>query len=326
MGFSYLSAVLSTIEKQFGIRSKETAWVFSGNEVSQICFIFALPFLSKVHRRSLWTAVAMMLTAFGLFLCASPFFAKDKSLYDDGWNVQTKQGLCKADRKSMEACSASDRIRDYGGMAVIFVGFFITGIGNSFYTSFGIPYIDDNVPKNASPAVLGLVQGLRTLGPGLGYVLGSASLSLYVVPGKAPGISEGDDGWLGAWWLGFVVVATLITLIAPLLALFPQRLPGDEMTEAQRQEKEEVEEPESALDFVRHTLACARRLSTNRIYVYNLLSAIIALFGFVGFGTFIPKYFEYHFRQEASKTGYASLGSSAATGLGVALSGQLISR
>ena len=33
MGFSYLSAVLSTIEKQFGIKSKETAWVFSGNEI-----------------------------------------------------------------------------------------------------------------------------------------------------------------------------------------------------------------------------------------------------------------------------------------------------
>ena len=55
---------------------QETAWVFSGNEISQICFIFALPFLSKIHRRTLWTSVAMVLTAFGLFLCASPFFAK----------------------------------------------------------------------------------------------------------------------------------------------------------------------------------------------------------------------------------------------------------
>ena len=33
MAFSYLSTVLSTIEKQFGIKSKETAWVFSGNEI-----------------------------------------------------------------------------------------------------------------------------------------------------------------------------------------------------------------------------------------------------------------------------------------------------
>ena len=33
MGFNYLSSVLSTIEKQFGIKSEETAWVFSGNEI-----------------------------------------------------------------------------------------------------------------------------------------------------------------------------------------------------------------------------------------------------------------------------------------------------
>ena len=33
MGFNYLSTVLSTIEKHFGIKSEETAWVFSGNEI-----------------------------------------------------------------------------------------------------------------------------------------------------------------------------------------------------------------------------------------------------------------------------------------------------
>ena len=32
-------------------------------------------------------------------------------------------------------------IRDFYGMAVIFFGFFITGIGTSFFYSFGIPYI-----------------------------------------------------------------------------------------------------------------------------------------------------------------------------------------
>jgi hypothetical protein len=139
MGFSYLSAVLSTIEKQFGIRSKETAGVFSGNEISQICFIFALPFLSKIHRRTLWTSVAMVLTAFGLFLCASPFFAKDKTAYDDGWNISGQEKLCTGGGKlPSKECNG---IRDFFGMAVIFLGFFITGIGTSFFYSFGIPYI-----------------------------------------------------------------------------------------------------------------------------------------------------------------------------------------
>ena len=42
-------------------------------------------------------------------------------------------------------------MRDVGGMTTIFIGFFISGIGSSFFHSFGIPYMDDNMSKNKSP-------------------------------------------------------------------------------------------------------------------------------------------------------------------------------
>jgi hypothetical protein len=42
-------------------------------------------------------------------------------------------------------------------MFTIFVGFFISGIGTSFYYSFGVPYLDDNVPKENSPFLLGKI-------------------------------------------------------------------------------------------------------------------------------------------------------------------------
>ena len=48
--------------------------------------------------------------------------------------------------------------RDWAGMVAIFSGFFITGVGTSFFYSFGIPYIDDNVSKNNSPLVLRYAQ------------------------------------------------------------------------------------------------------------------------------------------------------------------------
>ena len=63
----------------------------------------------------------------------------------------------------------------------------------------------------------------------------SVCLELYVVPGLEPGLREGDEGWLGAWWLGFVVVAALTAAIAPALAFFPERLPSmGEMTDAKK--------------------------------------------------------------------------------------------
>jgi len=325
MGFSYLSSVLSTIEKQFGIKSKETAWVFSGNEISQICFIFVLPFLGLIKKRALWTSVAMILTASGLLLCASPFFVKDKSLYEGGWNTHFSPDLCGEENKS-QVDDCSSKVRDFSGMVIIFVGFFITGIGSSFFYSFGIPYMDDNVSKDSSPNVLGVVLGSRTLGPGLGYLLGSACLSVYVSPGREGSLVEGDDGWLGAWWLGFVIVGSLTALVAPFLALFPERLQSDDATDAKRLEKNKDETPKTGMDYIEDTKACAIRLMKNRLYLCNLFSAVAALLAFVGFGTFIPKYFEYHFRQKATKTGLSSLGSSIFTGMGILISGQVIGK
>lgn len=36
MFFTYLSATLATIERKFGIKSKEAAYMMSGNEISQV--------------------------------------------------------------------------------------------------------------------------------------------------------------------------------------------------------------------------------------------------------------------------------------------------
>ena len=76
MSHTYLSSVLTTIEKQFGIKSQEAAWIFSGNEISQIAFILVLPFLRKLKKRIMWTSLALMVSAVGIFLCSIPYFVK----------------------------------------------------------------------------------------------------------------------------------------------------------------------------------------------------------------------------------------------------------
>ena len=74
----------------------------------------------------------------------------------------------------------------------------------------------------------------RTLGPALGYLLGTATLKVFVLPGAQGNLREGDPGWLGAWWLGFIITGCSTLLIAPFLAFFPQRLPASqEKTDAE---------------------------------------------------------------------------------------------
>ena len=99
-------------------------------------------------------------------------------------------------------------------------------------------------------------------------------------------------------------------IVAPLLGLFPERLPTDEDTDAKKIEKQrlESEQPQTAMDYIHETLDCAKRLLKNKVYVFNSLSTIFFLFGFIGFGTFVPKYFEYHFRRSASSSGSSGSG------------------
>ena len=41
----------------------------------------------------------------------------------------------------------------------------------------------------------------------------------------------------------------------------------------------------------------SKRLLTNKLYMFNLIGTTAALFGFLGFATFLPKYFEYVFQR-----------------------------
>lgn len=89
MSFTYLTSVLSTIEKRFGLKSKEATWIYSGNEISQICFIAFLPFVGRVKRRPLFMGLSIMLSALGLLIIAFPHFTGNQTyLHDSNQQVR----------------------------------------------------------------------------------------------------------------------------------------------------------------------------------------------------------------------------------------------
>ena len=72
---SYLTVVLSTVEKEFGLKSKEAAWIYSGNEISQVLFVVFLPFVGRTKRKPFFIGLAAIISAIGMFLIAVPHFA-----------------------------------------------------------------------------------------------------------------------------------------------------------------------------------------------------------------------------------------------------------
>ena len=117
----------------------------------------------------------------------------------------------------------------------------------------------------------------RVVGPTFGYMLGSACLSIYVDPGHAPtGITEKHQRWLGAWWIGFVVIASLLMVFAPWLTLFPGRFQGKDETDAGRLEKSDSkeEQPKNLTEWFHESKAVAKRLGSSKVYVLNNISGM----------------------------------------------------
>lgn len=55
---------------------------------------------------------------------------------------------------------------------------------------------------------------MRMLGPALGYALASMCLKIYISPSLTPTINNLDPRWLGAWWLGWFIFASLMFVFA----------------------------------------------------------------------------------------------------------------
>merc|ERR1719193_2562919 len=238
--------------------------------------------------------------------------------------------LCKSDvyLNSLEGNCNADGSRqiDWIGLIFMFSGIALTGIGNSLFYSFGIVYLDDNSGKQNSPLVLALTFTFRLIGPTLGYLLGAQCLSTYVYPSVDPGFDEKDPRWIGAWWIGFPIIATLLLMFSAPLMLFPQRLPkadtdaSKESAEMKNLTKKENEERSSFKEAI-------LRLLRNKLFMWNFASSIFVVFAFMGFGTFMPKYIESQFRQTGSRS--SVLAGTAGTGFkafGLIISGYLIGR
>lgn len=70
----------------------------------------------------------------------------------------------------------------------------------------------------------GFTFALRTIGPAVGFVLSYFCLSLYIDPTLHPVIKQSDPRWLGAWWLGWLILGLMMGLFAFLIAMFPKDL------------------------------------------------------------------------------------------------------
>ncbi|KAH8413464.1 hypothetical protein KR009_011422 [Drosophila setifemur] len=349
MSYMYFIVTLTTLEKRFKIPSQTTGIILSGNEISQIMLSLILSYIGGQRNRPRWIAWGIVFCGLSCYILVLPHiiygaghevlqFTKE---YQDSLlngtsspgipllnvsSAQTEQ-LCGVG-KNEEGC---DDLFTYVPLVLIFLSQFVLGVGNTLYYSLGQTYLDDNTKKTNTPLMLAVAMSLRMIGPVVGFFFGYISLNTFIDPSKTPLIDNKDPRWLGAWWLGWVILGTLMCLFSGLIGLFPKQLPkvkdegktNSHLPLALRQTKEELKREENlsvssrfssnaALDNIGAAAGgnselpklkdfprALMRLLRNKLLLFNITSAVFYILGASGFMTFLTKYMEVQFHKNS---------------------------
>ncbi|NWR24485.1 SO2B1 protein, partial [Emberiza fucata] len=235
----YLKSSVSTIERRYGLSSQTSGLLASFNEVGNTLLIVFVSYLgSRVHRPRLIGCGALLVSLAG-FLMALPHFLTGPYEYDHSVasTFSNTTDLCQPGgpgagaNLSAASCPAHGPRENREVLLVMFVAQTLLGVGGVPIQPFGISYIDDFASQRNSPLYLGILFSLTIVGPGVAFLLGSAMLRFYVDIDKVSSaevqLTNKDPRWVGAWWLGFLVAASLVALCALPYFFFPREMPKE---------------------------------------------------------------------------------------------------
>lgn len=333
MFVSYSIATLTTLEKQFKLKSQTTGILLAGNEVSQILLSLLMTYFGGHGHRPRLAALGVLFSGAASLLVVAPHFIYGQATAIT--NVTRSLDVCSTSPDSvmptMNPEDSCDDTTQIGPMIYIFMSQFVSGIGTTLFSILGITYLDDNVKRKQTPMLIGLMSALRLIGPVFGYGLAAICMRIYVNLSETTTLKPRDPSWIGAWWLGFMVIGIIQISAFWLLACYPRRLPKKSTTAqgfgtiASLQQHTQAKRPE-ARTFKKFP-AALRRLLTNKILMLNNCAGVFFVFALSGYLTFLPKYMETQFQQSSSVSGLVN----GLTGImfmctGLLLAGYLVSR
>lgn len=169
---------------------------------------------------------------------------------------------------------------------LLFVAQLIAGVGQTLCSTLGISYMDDNIKKSKTPALMSISFFMRLLGPALGYALASFCLKIYIAPHLTPVINNKDPRWIGAWFIGWIVFAVVLLFFAVAVGMFPKELPRAAVR--RRIEEEKVKRGLKQVDkttvgdtdaSIKDMIETFKRLFKNKVFMLMNIGGILHLFG-----------------------------------------------
>ncbi|XP_002129378.2 solute carrier organic anion transporter family member 2A1 [Ciona intestinalis] len=216
---TYNKSVLTSIEKRFGITSSLAGFIAGAFNIGNLLFVVAVSKLSSKYSRPRFIAVGSLIIAVGGLINAVPHFIHGV------YKPSATNTTANADTAD---CTGSSS--EYPYLFVILVlGQILEGIGATVHIPLGSSYIDDYASTYNSPLYLGTLFVLQNFGAGSGYLMGSWTSNLYVdfekvQPENYPVSKDDEKRWVGAWWLGFLIIGIFVIFTSIPIFFFPKSM------------------------------------------------------------------------------------------------------
>ncbi|XP_065302928.2 solute carrier organic anion transporter family member 74D-like [Dermacentor albipictus] len=304
--FYYFFAIMSTLQRRYGLSSWSITVILFADSASPFFVSFLVGHYSRTVSKPLLIFGAIVALVVSCAVSALPFF-----LYGPGLALGVVDA---ASRDALDTCQAPDAVQplpqpgcESRGMpesgvvtAVLFAANCFYGSAYSVLFISGSTYVDDSVKKKNSPLHFATVAILKLTGPTLGYSLGSLCLRYYEDPRLNPALERTDPRWVGAWWMGYVVLGVCLAATALPALFFPRYLspPASPAATAAREEPTKKANGESS--FWRSL----RSLFRNPAYVFRLVYWLLASNATLGHSMMSSKYVEVQFRTSASQASF----------------------
>ncbi|KAM8981955.1 solute carrier organic anion transporter family member 1B1-like isoform X1 [Sarcophilus harrisii] len=330
-----MKSSITHIERRFGTTSSEAGLIDGSFEMGNLMFLTLVShFGSKSHiPRIIGTGCFIM--GIGSILTCSPHFFMGYYRYDSALTVkplENSTGIytpCSTDLNltgySESSALLKSGCKNESGLPMwiyVLMGNMLRGIGETPITPLGITYIDNFAEEGHSTFYIGILHSLSMFGPLFGFLLGSLCAKLYVDIGYVDlntiTIKPTDSRWVGAWWLGFLIMGILSIAAGIPFFFIPKSLekPTKERkisaslniasTNESRSQRTNFKNPEQKKESKNlagffHSL---KRILSNWMYIIYLIHSLFSFSSFIGYVTFMTKFLEQYFGQSISKLNF----------------------
>ncbi|KAA3675953.1 solute carrier organic anion transporter family, member 3A [Paragonimus westermani] len=223
----YIASQVTTLEKRFAVGSSV---IGAMNSFFEIGYIISVIFVSYAGGRGhvpMWISIGLFVMAAGAFLWSTPHFIFPyKGLVT--WSRALVDPLCHLNTSnsvlSQDAECTHEHTSGYAFLPILLLSQLLIGSGSSPILTLAPPFIDDHVHPTKAPPMIASQYAAAAMGPVFGFALGACLLQYPAELFSSTTGQMDDPEWIGAWWVGFILLGVLVLIGALILLLFPKKL------------------------------------------------------------------------------------------------------